>query len=239
MLMDENKSVDVLAIGAHPDDVEIGIGGLVHKMTSQGISVAMLDLTRGEMGSRGTPEERTIEGKNAAKILGARERLCADLPDGALRNTTEQQRVIIPFIRHYRPKMILAPMTPDRHPDHAVAHDLVRDANYFSGLAKIETDQERYRCPKVYYFHPYYEEDTPTFIIDISDHIEAKVEALKAHASQFHNPDYEGEKTLISSKAFWDSILTRADYWGSRIQCPQAETLYSDGPAEIALPPGL
>ncbi len=232
-------SAPILAIGAHPDDLELGIGGLLHKLTQHGHTVVILDLTRGEMGTNGTPELRLQEAARAAEILGVSERVNAGLPDGAVANSTEQQRVVIPFIRRYRPAMIFAPNSPDRHPDHAAACDLVRDANYFSGLSKIDTGQERYRAPRLYFYHPYTEESLPGMVVDISGHYEAKMASLQAYASQFYNPEHEKQPTKIASKSFWDSIGVRAAYWGSRIGAEHGEALYGPGPLAMDLPPGL
>ena len=231
--------VDVLAVGAHPDDVELGVGGLILKWAQHGYAVGILDLTRGEMATRGTIEERANEAAEAARILGVVQRENADLPDGAVANTHDQQLRVIPFIRAFRPKIVLATMTPDRHPDHAAAHDLVRDAAYFSGLARIETGHEPYRPPTYYYYHPYTEHTIPPMIVDVSEEFESKLQALRAHASQFHNPDYGGKPTYISSPGFWESIRTRAAYWGNRINAAYGETLYTGGPLCIGLPPGL
>jgi N-acetylglucosamine malate deacetylase 1 len=232
-------SIDVLAVGAHPDDVELGIGGLIHKLVHQGYQVGILDLTRGEMSSRGTVEERAVESSNAANIMGVVCRENAGLPDGKLANTWEQQQQIIPFVRRLHPKMIFATMSGDRHPDHTTAHYLVRDTLYFSGLSRIKTGHEPYRPPFVYYYHPYYEMGFPTMIVDISNYFEKKVAALRAHTSQFFNPDYPGPATHISSESFWKSIATRAAYWGSRINVPYGEVLYAIDSINIALPPGL
>jgi N-acetylglucosamine malate deacetylase 1 len=236
----EEQKADILAVGAHPDDVEIGIGGILHKLSAAGYRVAILDLTRGEMGTRGTVEERAEEAAEAARILGAVARENAELPDGALANNTDQQRVIIPFIRKYRPQLLISPMTPDRHPDHIAAHGLVRDANFYAGLQRIETGQERYRIPKVLFYTPYYDfEISPHFVVDITGHLEAKLDALRAFKSQFHNPDHKGPATLISSKEFWNTITARAVYWGSRAGVIHAEPLYAQGLAALDLPPGL
>lgn len=228
-------NADVLAIGAHPDDVELGVGGLLHKLSQRGRRVVILDLTRGEMGTRGTVEERAAEGEAAARILGAAARDTVGLPDGGLANTTEQQRRLIPFFRLYRPSVVLAHGQPDRHPDHLAAHALVRDANFFSGLARIDTGLEPYRAPAVYFYRPYYDFEMPKLIVDISEHMDAKMAALRAHASQFYNPAYGESNTLISSKAFWDGIETRAAYWGSQIGARYGEPLFSLGPIAFDL----
>ncbi len=233
-------TVDVLAIGAHPDDVELGIGGLLHALTTAGHTVAILDLTEGEMSTRGTVEERRQEGQEAAHILGVTVRETAGLPDAGLANTAEQQRHVIPFLRRLRPNVLLAPMRADRHPDHNRAHDIARDANYFAGLARIDTGQDPYRTPLVYYYHPYDDDrESPPLVVDISEHFEAKLDALRAHKSQFFNPAYSGKATHISSEAFWETIRTRALYWGHRINAKYGEPLYADGPIAIAGLPGL
>lgn len=233
-------TADVLAVGAHPDDVELGVGGLIHKLTSCSLSVAIVDLTEGEMSTRGSVEERRQEAARAAEILGAAYRENVGLPDGQLANTTGQQRRLIPFIRRYRPKLILGPMNDDRHPDHTAAHRLVRDANFFAGLARIETGQEPHRTPSVYFYHPYHNGAAlPALVVDVSDHFEAKLEALRTYRSQFYNPDYHAPETHISSEAFWKYIHTRAAYWGNRVGAAFGEPLYADGPVGVRLPPGL
>jgi len=230
--------VEVLCVGAHPDDVEVGIGGLVRKMTAAGRAVGILDLTRGEMGSRGSVEERRAEASDAARILGVSRRENAGLPDGALANTVEQQRVLVPILRSFHPKILIFPHLNDRHPDHASAHALVRDANYFAGLAKIEGG-EPHRAPHLYYYRVYGDSEPPSMIVDISDEFDTKIEALRAYRSQFFNPEYAGEPTYVASEAFWDSIGHRARYWGSRIGAAYAETLYALEPIPVAFPPGL
>lgn len=232
-------SMDVMAVGAHPDDVEVGIGGLVHKLASRGRKVAVLDLTRGEMGSRGTPEERLEEAAEAAHILGVAERANAELSDGGIANTQEQRRAVIPFVRKWRPRVLFAPMRNDRHPDHDAAHFLVRDANYFAGLTRIETGQEAYRAPRVYYYAVYGERAIPDLVADITGHLDAKLEALAAYRSQFHNPDYAGPATYVSSPEFWESFRTRAHYLGGRIGVDFGEPLYCDAPLGVDVPPGL
>jgi LmbE family N-acetylglucosaminyl deacetylase len=128
-------------------------------------------------------------------------------------------------------------MHDDRHPDHHTAHFLAREANYLAGLSKIESDADPWRTPRVYYYHPYTEETMPAMLVDVSDHFERKCASLRAHASQFFNPDYEGRKTHISSPEFWESITTRAAYWGSRAGVKYAEALYAPGPVVCDLPP--
>ncbi|NLV44331.1 MAG: bacillithiol biosynthesis deacetylase BshB1 [Candidatus Hydrogenedentes bacterium] len=234
MVNDINQKLDVLAIGAHPDDVELGCGALLAKLAAEGRKVGILDLTRGELGSRGDAEQRLREAAKAGEILGIALRMNAGLPDGGLANTLEQQRAVIPFIRATRPGTILALMTPDRHPDHGVAHDLSRDANFYAGLTRIETGREAYRAPRLYYFHPYVEyAGMPSCIVDVSDTFALKLDALRAYASQFHNPSYPGPDTFIATREFWEGIETRGRYWGNRIGVSYGEPLYVEGPLPL------
>jgi len=250
-------SVDVLAVGAHPDDVEVGIGGLVRKLADQGRSIAILDLTRGEMGSRGSVKERREEAREAARVLGAACRENARLPDGALSNTAEQQRAIIPFIRRFQPDVILAPMRGDLHPDHEAAHYLLRDANHFAGLAKLDPESEwgPWRAPRVYFYSVYREPAMPALIVDVTKQFGAKMDALRAYRSQFHNPDYDGPQTYIASEQFWEGMRARAAYWGTRLVSIHGanqhtadrvdegvlcgECLFSDVPVTVEALPGL
>ncbi len=232
--MNSEHTVDVLAIGAHPDDVELGCGGLLHKLAQAGKRVGIVDLTRGEMSTRGTPEERGVEAANAAELLGIFRRANAGLPDGGVENTPEQRLAVIALLRQFRPKLLLTLMAPDRHPDHAATHALVSDANYLAGLARIDTGRLPHRTQHMLFFHPYTDfAGPPAFVADISANFEVKLAALRAHASQFHNPGYQGPDTLISSKGFWDGIEVRARYWGNRIGVVYGEPFHADGPMPL------
>lgn len=249
-------TVDVLAIGAHPDDVEIGIGGTVRKLVLQGRRVGILDLSQGELASRGSVEERRAEAQRAAEILGVLRRQNAGLPDGGITNTTAQQHALIPFIRSFRPRVILAPMRDDRHPDHEAAHHLVRAADYFAGLVRLHSanqdsanqdsgnqnsgpESEPWRAPHMYFYAVHKEMAIPQLIVDVSGQFEDKLAALRAFRSQFHNPEYGGVETYVSSAGFWESIQQRAAYWGSRIGVAYGETLFSDGPIAVSTLPGI
>jgi bacillithiol biosynthesis deacetylase BshB1 len=227
-----------MAVGAHPDDVEVGIGGIIHKLAAQGRRVGILDLTRGEMGSRGTSEEREREAREAARRLGIANRANAGLPDGAIANDDSARRVIVKWIREWRPGVLIVPMDRDRHPDHEAAHALIRDANYLAGLSKLDTGLSPHRAPIVYYFRVYGDPTEPQLVVDISAHFEVKLEALRAYRSQLYNPDYSGPATYVSSKAFWDGIRSRAAYWGSRIGVAYGEPLYHEGPVGVTAIPG-
>lgn len=227
-------SVDVLAIGAHPDDVELGVGGTILRLAQDGYSVGILDLTLGELGSRGSVEERMKEAQDASERLQVSARYNAELPDGGLQNTPEQRNEIIPYIRMLRPKLLLVHRHSDRHPDHRAASELVRDANFFAGVSSIVTEEAPYRAEHIYNYNPYTDDDAPPqMIMDISAVFDLKMDALASYRSQFHNPEYQGTETLISSETFWNNIQKRAAYWGQRIGVEYGEPLYREGPLGI------
>lgn len=235
-------SVDVLAIGAHPDDADLGVGGALLLLAAQGFSTAILDLTRGEAASRGTVTERMRDADKAARVLQVRERYNAELPDGALANSHEQRLKVIPFIRELRPLILLNHHVEDRHPDHRAAHDLVRDANFFAGVTSIDTEdgEEPYRVPHIYEYNPYSDgADRPAFVMNISDFFERKLKALKSYRSQLYSPGYAGPQTYVSSPEFWDMITTRAAYWGHRAGVAYGEPMYADAPFAMDFLPGL
>lgn len=234
------QSVTVLAIGAHPDDVELGVGGILLTVAAQGHSTAVLDLTRGEAGSRGSVEERAVEAATAADALGLQARENAHLPDGGLADTIEQREAVARLIRRLRPSIILSHAPHDRHPDHHAAHDLVRNANFTAGVSTFKTEDEPHRASRLYFYHPYSEVDTPPdLVVDISAQFERKIEVLHAYRSQFHNPEYDGPATWVSSARFWESIRTRAAHWGSMIGVDYGEPLYINGPLAAKTLPGL
>lgn len=225
--------LDILAFGAHPDDVELGLGGTIARLTKKGKKVGIVDLTRGEMGSRGTIQEREIESQNAGRILNIQTRENLMLPDARIFPSWEQKIEVVKIIRKYRPQVIIAPMKEDKHPDHHNAHFLIREANYLSGLHKIETENPPYRCPTLIYYYPYYEVLFPDLVVDISEYFETKLCALREYKSQFFNPDYEAPETYISSQRFWNSIKERCLYWGNKINVEYGEALYLLEPISI------
>ncbi len=235
-----SSGYDLLAIGAHPDDADLGVGGMLANAARQGLRVAMLDLTRGELGTRGTSEERGLEAAAAARVLGVDTRVNAGLPDGALADTPEQRLVVIQKIRELRPKVILAPMRHDRHPDHEAAHALARATNFMAGLPKVETGQAPHRAGHIYFYHAYFNSpEPPSMVLDVSEVFELKLSALREFRSQFHNPDRNEPETAISTAAFWEQIATRAAFWGNQVGVRHGEPLYSLGPLGMALPPGF
>lgn len=219
--------VDILAIGAHPDDVELGCGGTIAKMISEGKTVAIIDLTKGELGTRGTDKTRKQEAADAAKILGISARENLEMKDGFLQNSEEYQMRIVKMIRKYQPEIVLANATDDRHPDHGKAAKLVSDACFLSGLKKIETaldrkNQEFWRPKHVFHFIQW-KEIEPDFVIDISNFMEKKIEACMAYKTQFYNPESKEPVTPIATKDFLESLTYRAQNLGRLSGCTYAE----------------
>lgn len=230
--------LDILVIAAHPDDAELGAGGSIAKSVKQGKKVGILDLTKGELGTRGTPETREKEAMAAAEILGVETRQNAGLPDGFLENSKEFQMKIIPFIRQYKPSIVLANAVKDRHPDHAKASKLISDACFLSGLRAIKSEwsgetQESWRPKAVYHFvQDYYLK--PDFIVDVSETWEIKMKAVKAFSSQFYQgKDDKGPVTPISTKGFIHALESRAREYGRLIQSEYGEGFTVERPLGI------
>ncbi|MFY8136581.1 MAG: bacillithiol biosynthesis deacetylase BshB1 [Flavobacteriales bacterium] len=205
--------LDILAIAAHPDDVEISAGGTVLKSIQQGKKVGIVDLTRGELGSRGSGDLRMIEAEAASKILGISVRVNLGLADGFFENNEASLRKIIEQIRIYKPEIVLTNAPSDRHPDHGRASQLVREACFYSGLRKIETGQEAWRPKSVYMFNQDYY-NKPDFVVDVTEFWETKMEALKAYGSQFFDPNSKEPKTPISGEEFFDFLRARSMDFG-------------------------
>ena len=219
--------LDVLAFGVHPDDVELSCAGVLLVEKSKGKKTGIIDLTQGELGTRGNAGTRKVEATNAAAILGVDIRENLHMADGFLQNDKAHQLQIIESIRKYRPEVILCNALEDRHPDHGRSAKLVSDAAFLSGLMKIETSvngvsQPHWR-PK-YVFH--YIQDRflqPHFVVDISSVFDKKLESIMAYATQFHNPNIEGPQTYISSPDFLESVIYRSKMMGKMIGVKYAE----------------
>lgn len=224
--------LQILAIGVHPDDVELGCAGTLLAAIEEGKKVGILDLTRGELGTRGTPETRKVEARNAADILGIQVRENLGMADGFFQNDEAHQRLLITAIRKYQPDIILANAPEDRHPDHGRSAKLISDAAFLSGLRKIETqvdgvNQAAWR--PAYVFH--YIQDRfiqPSFVIDISTYMDKKIESVLAYTTQFYNPDLNEPQTYISSPQFIESVKARAMMLGKRIGVEYAEGYISE-----------
>lgn len=208
--------LDILAIGAHPDDVELGCGGTVAKMVADGKKVGILDLTRGELGTRGTADTRKSEANAAAEILGVEFRENLSFRDGFFVNDEKHQLALIEVIRKYRPEIILCNAIEDRHIDHGKGADLVETACFLSGLKKIDTAQEAWRPKHIFHYIQWYPL-TPDFVMDISGYLEKKKEAVFAFKTQFFDPQNKESNTPISSKLFQESIENRAKDLGMLI----------------------
>lgn len=223
--------VDVLAFGVHPDDVELGCGGLLLQEKLLGKKTAIVDLTQGELGSRGTIETRYDEAAAAAAILKVDARDNIKIADGFFVNDKAHQIKVVEQIRKYRPEVIICNATEDRHPDHGRSAQLVTDAAFLSGLVKIETSvegeaQEHYR-PK-YVLH--YMQDrylNPDLVYDITEVFEQKLESIRAYKTQFYNPEIQGPETYISTPGFLDSVIYRAKMLGKLIGVEYAEGFMS------------
>ena len=223
--------LDVMAIGAHPDDVELSCAGVLLTEKSKGRTTGIIDLTQGELGTRGTSETRTSEAAKAAGILGLDVRENLQMADGFFQNDKANQLMLVNIIRKYQPEIILCKAPEDRHPDHGRSAKLLEDATFLSGLVKIETvengELQKPWRPK-YVFN--YIQDRylkPDFVMDITDVFETKLEAIKAYATQFHNPNQAGPQTYISTPDFLDSIIYRSKMFGKMIGVKYAEGFMS------------
>jgi len=224
--------LDILAIGAHPDDVELGCGATIAKEIALGKKVGILDLTRGELGTRGSAEIRDQESAAAAKILGIEVRENLAFADGFFINDKAHQLEIIKIIRKYKPEIVLCNAIDDRHIDHPKGSKLTSEACFLSGLRKIETTfkgglQEAWR-PKQVYHYIQWKNIEPDFVVDVSGYIDTKMEAVKSYGSQFYDPNSKEPVSPISSKNFLDSVKYRAQDLGRLVGCEYAEGFNSE-----------
>ncbi len=242
-MTDVAPTLDVLALAAHPDDVELCVGGTMCLLAQHGYATGVIDFTRGELGSRGTPELRAEEARRAAEILGLAARENLGLPDGDIANTKAHQHALIRHVRRYRPHVALLNAPACRHPDHCAAAKLSTDALYYAGLHKVETTgpggapQEPHRPHHVLHYMqavPF----EPTFVVDVTAVWDRRIEALRAFRSQFHHPDYEPARdepeTFVSNPDFFEWIEARARTYGYGIGATYGEPLlYRHGPVGV------
>ncbi|RZJ26336.1 MAG: bacillithiol biosynthesis deacetylase BshB1 [Flavobacterium sp.] len=219
--------LDILAFGAHPDDVELGCSGTIAKEISLGKKVGIIDLTRGELGTRGSAEIRDREAADAAKILGISVRENLNMRDGFFVNDEEHQLAIIRMIRKYQPEIVLCNAVDDRHIDHGKGSKLVSDACFLSGLRRIETEydgetQTAWR-PKVVYHYIQWKNLTPDFVVDITGFTEVKQKAILAYSSQFYDPTTNEPETPIATKNFLESLHYRSQDLGRLIGTEHGE----------------
>ena len=221
------SKLDTLAFGAHPDDVELGCGATIRKHADAGKTIGIIDLTRGELGTRGTPEIRAEEATVAASILGVEVRDNLNLGDGFFVNDKVTQTAIIKVLRKYQPEVVLCNACNDRHPDHGRAADLVSQACFLAGLRMIETtiggeSQERWRPKAVYhYIQDHYHK--PDFVVDVTDQFETKMEAVLSFKSQFYDPNSSEPESPISSPEFMEYVRSRSRDFGRIIGCGYGE----------------
>ena len=226
------NKIDILIFGAHPDDIELGCGGTILSEIEEGKTVGLIDITEGELGTRGSAEKRKQESDRASKILGVDFRLNLGMRDGFVKNDENSQYEIIKLIRKYQPEIIICNAPDDRHIDHPEASKLVVSSSFLSGLVKIRTEidnkiQNPWR-PKNIYHYIQWKNLEPTFVVDISKHIENKMKAVLSYGSQFYNPESKEPTTLISSEKFLDSITARSADFGRLIGVEHAEGFISN-----------
>lgn len=232
---------DALFIGAHPDDGELLAGGLMASLSTRGRRVVLADATRGEMGTRGTAEERAIEASDAAKILGV-ERINLGLPDGGVGTDLDASaKAVVRAIRQYRPRLVFTHSTNDHHPDHNAIHAATRRAVFLSNVLKYETGQNRHQVKRLYFFWSHRTELPPAvaFVADITPVWETKIAAIRAHRSQVAGSDYEGAKTYLTSDLFWHRLEARFAYFGSLVDVRYGEPYLADGVMRVDDPCAL
>ncbi len=224
--------LDVLAFSAHPDDIELAAAGTIIKLAKQGYAVGVADMTRGELGTRGTMEIRQKEAEEAGKLMELKARECLDIPDGGVTVTRENHLKVIRLLRKYRPRIVLNHYWRARHADHMATSNVVTEACYLSGLAKIDTGQQRWR-PKRILYHQIQYDVIPSFLVDISKEIDEKWKVVRAHKSQFYDPDSKDPETLLSTPTFLEMMNTRMKYWGELIGVSYAEPFVTTEPFAI------
>jgi bacillithiol biosynthesis deacetylase BshB1 len=226
------QKLDILAFGAHPDDVELGCAGAILAAVAEGKKVGIIDLTKGELGTRGTVEIRLNEAQEASKVLGVTVRENLGMADGFFKNDQEHQLTIVECIRRFQPSIVLCNAPEDRHPDHGRAAGLVSDACFLAGLSKIKTthngvEQIAWRPANV--FHYIQSRNlTPSFVVDISAHMDKKMASILAHASQFYDPNSKEPSTFISGNSFLEFVKGRAKELGQQIGVDYAEGFISN-----------
>jgi bacillithiol biosynthesis deacetylase BshB1 len=231
-----DQHVDYLFFGAHPDDVELGCGATIVKLVKSGASAGIIDLTHGEMGTRGTPAARKREALNAARILGARFREQLDLGDGALRTGRDEELQVIDVIRRHRPKVVFVMYPDDRHPDHTRTGRIVTEASFYAGLRRLERELPAHRPQAVVYYIQNYM-FPPSFVVDVGASWKTKMRAIAAFKSQFYDPKAKTRSrepdTFISSKGFIDMIEARGRHFGALIGSDYGEAFVTKQPPRI------
>ena len=226
--------LDVLAIMAHPDDAELLCGGSLAKSAAAGQRVGIVDLTAGEMGSQGTPELRAREAEAAARILGIAVRRCAGLRDSRLQNDEPTRMAVVALLRELRPRVVVTHWKVGRHPDHRIACELVRDACFLSALRRLDAPGEPFRPVKLVYATAFREDaDPPSFVVDVTAHLDVKLRAVEAYASQFAGKAQAGEVFPGGDRPLSDQIRAQCAAYGSRIRVAYGEPFRVDEALEV------
>jgi len=222
--------LDILALSPHPDDVELCCGGLIAKMSEKGYRIGIIDLTRGELGTEGTAKIRMQEAAKAAKILGVQTRENMDLGDCKLSCGFEEAKKLADVIREYRPSVLIAPYGDEQHPDHAAARELAKKAAFFATLAKVKTRHKAYTVSAVVYYM-LHKPFVPSFVVDVTDNYDKKLEAIKAYKSQM--------KLMLGVEGLLTSIKSRDQFYGSKIGVKHGEPFFCNTPLKINDPVAL
>ncbi len=236
--MPNDTQIDALFIGAHPDDVEILAGGAVARLARSGHRVVIADATRGEMGSRGTIEERATEAADAARVLGVN-RVNLGLHDGHIsEDIPDATHRIVGLIRDVRPRLVFTHESGDHHPDHNAISQATKFAFFQSNVLKYDTGQERFRPSRLFYYVGSRQRwpSAPSFVMDVTEYFDVKMEALKCFRSQLANPDYQGPETFVSSDIGWHMMEARASFFGTMVGVRYGEAFTADAPLRLDNP---
>ncbi|HUI31727.1 MAG TPA: bacillithiol biosynthesis deacetylase BshB1 [Candidatus Acidoferrales bacterium] len=223
-----------LAFGAHPDDVEMSCGGTLSMLNRNGKPFGIIDLTRGEMGTRGNAAIRANEAKEAAKILGADTRINLGIPDSDIELSRKNLLKIIELLRRHQPEIVFAPFKEERHPDHVHTHQLVSEAVFYSGLVKLRTGKLSPHRPRRAFYYMQHRAFRPMIYVDISNDYETKVAAIKAHKSQFFNPSSKDPETALSTPEFLEYLFGRMRYHGRQAGVRYAEPFWTTEPLTVS-----
>lgn len=232
---DDAVTVDLLAVGAHPDDAEVGCGGVLLRVAGRGLRTGVVDLTRGEAATRGNPETRQREGDRATELLGLAVRTGLAFPDGAVGTDPGHRPALVEAIRELRPRVVLAPYPEDRHPDHAAAGRLAREACFLAGIRRV--GKGRPHRPSALFHYMLHQPFDPSFLVDVTDVWERKKEAVAAYETQFGTGPEPA--TEIGGPWFLEMLEARAAFHGAMMGVPLAEAYHSPGPIGLSDPPGL
>jgi N-acetylglucosamine malate deacetylase 1 len=227
-----SETVDIIFFGAHPDDVELSAGGTAAKCVKDGLRIGIVDLTRGEMGTRGTPQTRKKEAQGAARVLGATFRQQLDFQDGNLQTGREQELQIIELLRIRRPKLVIAPWPDDRHPDHTRTGRIVTEASFYAGLKSLKTGAPEHRPQTVLYYMQNYMVP-PSFVVDVTAHWKTKMKSVAAYKSQFFDPKSKEPQTFISDPKFLEMIDARGRHFGALIGARYGEAFVTKQPPRV------